>query len=214
MQQLVNSLCVVCLKRIGSIVEGRFCERCGSPVHKNCVQSQANSNPESGCSVCGSDRPELPIPLHKEKVPGDLRGETSLFSPGKCGPADDDWSLTKSAPYGRRIIQASVASGVLGVLFGLAFLVMLIGEADTVRRLKAAIFAPILFGLTGGLLGSCMACVFAPRNFLTGPAGRYWMKRIGTGNPTVARVVCLILGLLVAGFFALLGWMLWQLSST
>jgi hypothetical protein len=36
MRQLVGQNCAVCGNRIGSVVDGRFCEGCGNPVHDNC----------------------------------------------------------------------------------------------------------------------------------------------------------------------------------
>jgi hypothetical protein len=50
-----------------------------------------------------------------------------------------------------------------------------------------------------------MACLFAPREFLTGPVGQKWMKLIGTKSVLVARIVCLIFGLIVAAPFVAIG---------
>ena len=67
MQQLVNSKCVLCQQRIGSIVEGSFCKGCGGPVHKRCIRPETAATSEDRCAFCGSDRPEIVVPSHKAK---------------------------------------------------------------------------------------------------------------------------------------------------
>ena len=54
--QLVGATCVLCQKRIDSVVEGEFCSACGSAVHHLCVQTQNEVQKAAGCSRCGSDR--------------------------------------------------------------------------------------------------------------------------------------------------------------
>lgn len=67
------------------------------------------------------------------------------------------------------------------------------------------LLAPVLFGAAGLLFGAAVACAFAPRSFLTGPAGRKWMKLIGTRNVLAARIVCLVLALILGGVPTALG---------
>jgi len=54
MEQLVGYACVVCGQRIDSIVEGRFCEVCGSPVHNGCVKPDGTA--PGACAGCGGER--------------------------------------------------------------------------------------------------------------------------------------------------------------
>jgi hypothetical protein len=54
---------------------------------------------------------------------------------------------------------------------------------------------PPAFGIAGFAFGTSLACAAAPRSFLAGPAGRPWMKLIGTKSVAVARAVCLLLAL-------------------
>lgn len=55
MQQLVGSACVICQQRIGSVVEGGFCEGCHGAVHNRCMQPQSAQLAEGRCSVCGAN---------------------------------------------------------------------------------------------------------------------------------------------------------------
>ena len=76
MQQLVNSTCVLCQQRIGSIVEGRFCARCGSPVHKRCIRPESAGAAENMCSACGANRPEIVVASPKAEPPVDAPRRT------------------------------------------------------------------------------------------------------------------------------------------
>jgi hypothetical protein len=55
MAQLVGSTCVFCRQRIGSILDGRFCDICKSPVHTTCCQPEADRSGEGRCTGCGAD---------------------------------------------------------------------------------------------------------------------------------------------------------------
>jgi hypothetical protein len=46
--QLVGQNCVLCGEQIPSILDGRFCRGCGSPVHDRCAQGGGGT----GCPVC------------------------------------------------------------------------------------------------------------------------------------------------------------------
>jgi hypothetical protein len=54
MRQLVGSTCVNCQKRIGSVLEGRFCGVCQRPVHNGCIQAQGGTRAEGRCAACGA----------------------------------------------------------------------------------------------------------------------------------------------------------------
>ncbi len=60
MAQLVNSLCVLCQKRIGSIIEGRFCKSCTSPYHTKCRDAAISQGiPPGNCQECGCDPAQI-----------------------------------------------------------------------------------------------------------------------------------------------------------
>jgi hypothetical protein len=61
--QLVGMQCAVCTKRVGSEIDGRFCEVCGNPVHNRCATHPAGPAlnddilsvaAEAICSRCGA----------------------------------------------------------------------------------------------------------------------------------------------------------------
>lgn len=58
MRQLVGNGCVLCGGRIGSVLEGHFCARCGCPVHGKCPPSEpkpyAPAEPGERCPTCGA----------------------------------------------------------------------------------------------------------------------------------------------------------------
>jgi hypothetical protein len=67
--------CGVCSQRIGSEIDGRFCEGCGNPVHNSCgPPAQPVSNDEllsvhqtPKCPRCGSD-PNTPVAVQVRSV--------------------------------------------------------------------------------------------------------------------------------------------------
>ncbi len=105
------------------------------------------------------------------------------------------------ANYHKKIVLISCVCGAVGVLGGLALSYFTAADAQTGRDFRVVIMGPILFGAAGLLLGVALACLFAPREFLTGPLGQKWMTLIGTSNVFVARIVCLILGLMIVAPF-------------
>jgi hypothetical protein len=56
MRQLVGLSCVLCGERIGSIIDGRFCESCGCPIHNKCVRPTGDADRDSRCATCGANR--------------------------------------------------------------------------------------------------------------------------------------------------------------
>jgi hypothetical protein len=54
MPQLVGLECVVCGQRIGSIIDGKFCDGCGNPIHAACritsPAAESASCPQCGCN--------------------------------------------------------------------------------------------------------------------------------------------------------------------
>jgi hypothetical protein len=56
MRQLVGTKCVICLKSIDSILEGAFCDTCGSPRHHACLERREQGGADAhSCSQCGGD---------------------------------------------------------------------------------------------------------------------------------------------------------------
>lgn len=53
MSQLVGKNCVICAKRIDSILEGKFCPACNNPVHMDCTLADVPAG-ANVCNVCGS----------------------------------------------------------------------------------------------------------------------------------------------------------------
>ena len=107
--------------------------------------------------------------------------------------------------YHKRIVLVSCIFGVLGAVPGIIFLVVAAGVAKAGNDLIGLLFAPFMFGAAGLLFGVAVACLFAPRDFLTGPLGEKWMKLIGTKSVLVARIVCLIFGLIIMAPFVAVG---------
>ncbi len=54
MRQLVGLSCVLCHDRIGSIIDGRFCEACACPIHMTCAKPVGDADGESLCATCGA----------------------------------------------------------------------------------------------------------------------------------------------------------------
>ena len=71
-------------------------------------------------------------------------------------------------------------------------------------------YTPLMFAVEGMVFGVSVACLFAPREFLTGPVGQKWMRLIGTESIVAARIVCLLITLLFSGFIALVAWGAWS----
>lgn len=94
-------------------------------------------------------------------------------------------------------MQVGCAFAILGVLVGLFTSAVVASDVKSAKDVKGLLLVPVLYGAGGFVFGMALTCLMAPRSFLTGPVGRPWMKLIGTQNVAVARVVCLLFGLLV-----------------
>jgi hypothetical protein len=122
--------------------------------------------------------------------------------------ADEDAvdQLGEAAPlhamFHKRIVAVSIVFGILGGLIGLGFAISGLlwphpGHEDDQKML---LLAPMMAGAAGLLFGAAVACLFAPREFLTGPIGSKWMTLIGTKNVLAARLVCLMVAMIPVGF--------------
>jgi hypothetical protein len=112
---------------------------------------------------------------------------TALEQAGESG--------VRHAAYQRRIVLASCLLGAIGAGLGVVQSVVMAGQARSVTDVRAALAVTFTCGIVGVLLGVALACLFAPREFLTGPLGEQWMKLIGTKSVLVARILWAILGL-------------------
>ena len=54
MSQVVGLPCSVCGNRIGSILNGCFCDACHNPIHESCRTPPAHLS-FSACTACGTD---------------------------------------------------------------------------------------------------------------------------------------------------------------
>jgi hypothetical protein len=117
--------------------------------------------------------------------------------PPPAAPPIDDATAARHALYGQRIAFwakcGTVVGGALGVVLGA---VLLIG-GEPVGAIQALVMFPFALATGGFTLGMALTCLFAPREFLTGPVGKPWMDRIGTKSVTVARIACALFGLMV-----------------
>jgi hypothetical protein len=93
MQQLVGQSCKLCGGRIGSILEGRYCRDCRSPVHNACAQGSPKQPGEGRCPACGSDAPPAPETPQEARerrmwdvVPAAEIRRQARERPGKGGP--------------------------------------------------------------------------------------------------------------------------------
>ena len=125
MAQLVGSLCVHCQKRIGSIVEGRFCKSCTSPSHLKCQDLAVGQGiPQGNCPECGCDAAKikgLSDPERREREQllqrdRQIRGEAvsqdsgSLVVPGRQHTAASarKYPISRSCPNCRQTRFKSV----------------------------------------------------------------------------------------------------------
>jgi rubredoxin len=68
MAQLVGTTCVFCRHRIGSILDGRFCDICKSPMHTRCCQPEAGRSGEGRCPRCGADQVQVAELLDQDRA--------------------------------------------------------------------------------------------------------------------------------------------------
>ena len=117
----------------------------------------------------------------------------------------------KHGSFHRRIVAVSIIFGLIGAALGVGFLMFAAGEKTVAKDIGPKILlVPLMFAVAGLVFGVSVACLFAPRKFLTGPFGQKWMQLIGTENTVVARIVCLVVTMLFSGFIALVAWGAWM----
>ena len=99
--------------------------------------------------------------------------------------------------YHRRIIAMSGFGAVVGAIAGIVMSVLMSGTPQAERDLKLLLLFPIIVAVVGTLIGTSISCLIAPEEFLRGPVGSKWMQLIGTKSVLVARIVCLIIGVIM-----------------
>lgn len=109
----------------------------------------------------------------------------------------DDATAGRHALYGQRIAFWAKCGTVCGAVLGVALGVGLLVGGEAVGAIQALVAFPFALATGGFTLGMALTCLFAPREFLTGPVGKPWMDRIGTKSVTAARVACALFGLVV-----------------
>lgn len=126
---------------------------------------------------------------------------------GSVPPPGDpsDAEAVRHSRYHRRIVSVGGCFAALGVVLGLFASVVGAGDVQSLKEVKGVILAPVMLGAGGFVFGMALMCLVAPRAFLTGPAGRPWMKMIGTESVAVARTACLLFGLAITAPFVGVG---------
>ena len=114
-------------------------------------------------------------------------------------PAGDsaDTEAQHHSRYHKRIVFVGGCFATLGVILGLITAVVVASDVKSGKDVKGMLLAPVMYGAGGFVFGMAIMCLVAPRAFLSGPVGRPWMKLIGTESVLVARIVCLLFGLVV-----------------
>ena len=125
-----------------------------------------------------------------------FRGASGYVHPDPGAVQLGGENAPRSASYHKKMVWISCLCGALGATVGLAASVAIVQSAEPAR---GVLVAPFTFCAAGLLLGAATACLFAPREFLTGPFGKKWMKLIGTKNVLAARIACFALAAIIAG---------------
>lgn len=108
--------------------------------------------------------------------------------------------------YHKRImLVAGVFAGVGAAFAAVLLLVVLVRKPESLSL--RAVLGPVGFGFGGYMFGMSVMCLFAPTAFLTGPVGRSWMRMIGTKSVVVARIACLVFGLIATAIGVGLGFL-------
>lgn len=115
-------------------------------------------------------------------------------------PADPETRDPRHATYHRLIVIGGCFFAAVAVLltFALFYLGLQEHSFENYKEVHGAIVLPFFTGIAGFIFGMCVMCMFAPTEFLTGPIGERWMRKIGTMSVVGARTVCLVFALLIA----------------
>jgi hypothetical protein len=118
--------------------------------------------------------------------------------------ADGDDEARRHAAWHRRIARAGYCGAPLGLALGVALSCFFLkyGGQGAKKPWGPILLVPPAFAIAGFAFGVSLACAVAPRSFLAGPAGRRWMKLIGTKSVAAARAACVLLALGLAALAA------------
>ena len=116
-------------------------------------------------------------------------------APQAADPSDAD--AARHVRYHRTIVLVGGRFAALGAVFGLATSLAVAGDATSGGDIVGLVQVPVMYGAGGFVFGTSVMCLVAPQSFLASPAGRPWMKLIGTRSVAVARIACLLFGLIV-----------------
>jgi hypothetical protein len=139
--QLVGLNCVICQKGIPSIMDGTFCDECGNPVHRKCLDG-AQPGPADKCHRCGGD-PASNIAKEFRQQRG---RESQIKSSGGVNvvyPVSKDCPQCGSGKYTRRRPQGWVSFAWDRVC----------DECGNRYSPPTPLWGSVLFILTGVLLG-------------------------------------------------------------
>jgi len=134
-----------------------------------------------------------------EKQTEDTRGQPPFIN--DTNRAEEQ----RQVGYHKRILLVGGCFAALAVIPGLVTSAIVASQMESYRQIRAMMLGSLIFAAEGFVLGVAIMCLVAPRAFLTGPVGRPWMKLIGTKSVLVARIACLLLGLVVT-FILVLVW--------
>jgi hypothetical protein len=113
-----------------------------------------------------------------------------------------------------RIGGCALFSSLVFYLLGLGFSAIVLNNPDLPKLVNGLVGACVaaVFAAGGLGFGVAMGCLWAPRDFFSSTAGRGWMRLVGTRNVRALRVICgivtaTVLSLVVlAVYVAVISW--------
>jgi hypothetical protein len=121
--------------------------------------------------------------------------DTAGSGPSAGDPAEPE--AQRHANYHKRIVFVGGCFAALGVVLGLLAAAAVASDPKSGGDARGILLVPVIYGAGGFVFGMAIMCLVAPRAFLTGPVGAPWMKMIGTKDVLMARIACLLFGLVV-----------------
>lgn len=148
--QLVGQSCARCAGRIGSEIDGRFCEVCGNPVHNRCSKCPPgpasnddilSAADEKTCPRCGAD-PHSPASINLRRAFIQQRVEEEVAPFRRAAASDRLWVRARrlalvlgaylliactaalrdpTSPVDRRLASAGIGFGLFSFVAGLWF---------------------------------------------------------------------------------------------
>jgi hypothetical protein len=160
MRQLVGLSCVRCGKPVKSIIEGRFCDTCGCPVHAQCVRSVSDLDHASGCADCGATGEQVKF-------------ELALLQQDRAALGPQTWGEVLLGVIDTCLAAPRLAlSGLTGILLFVMGVVSLILEATE----------SVPANFAAGSMGVCAMIVASVKLLLLGYLLRPIWKRVVAEN--------------------------------